>query len=176
MAGLLGKAVLILYCLHLNLRSSNNPELLPYSNTYDMFFLSRFESKYFLSEYNIKLTGECACLGDTLTYNCAVLGRFEGATVWSGTVFDCASNDVTLLHSAYRSDVGAFGMCNNGAIAAWSLGVENSYYTSQLYVRLTSDVVGKTIACINVLNLTTQVIQFSTTIENITGKYFMFIS
>ena len=101
--------------------------------------------------------------------------KFEGATVWRGTLFDCASNDITLLHSVFKSGSEAFGICNNGAIAAQSIGVENSYYTSQLYVRLTSDVIGKTIICINVLNLTSEVIQFSTTIENITGKYFIFI-
>ena len=129
----------------------------------------------FLCEYNVKLTGECACLGDTLTYNCAAFGRFEGATVWRGTAFDCATNEITLLHSVFKSGHGAFGTCNNGAIMAQSLGVENSYYTSQLNVRLTSDTVGKTVMCINVLNLTSAFIQFTTTIENTTGKYFIFM-
>ena len=55
-------------------------------------------------------------------------------------------------------------------------GVVDSYYTSQLNVTLTSDVIGKTIiTCINHLNLTSEVVQFSTTIKNTTGKYFMLI-
>ena len=104
-----------------------------------------------------------------------MLGRAGGATAWSGTAFDCPNNEIILLHSAFKSGHGAFGACNNEAIVAQNLGVENSYYTSQLNVRLTSDVVGKTITCLNVLNLTSEVVQFATTIENTTGNYFMYI-
>ena len=178
MAGLLRKTALILYCLriHLNLRPSNIPELMPYSNNIMFFFfiIVLKVSCHSLCKYNVKLTGECACLGDTLTYSCTVLGSAGGATVWSGTAFDCPTNEITLLHSVFKSGHRVYGVCNNGAIVAQRLGVENSYYTSQLNVRLTSDVVGKTVTCINVLNLTSDVVQFTTTIENTTGKYFMF--
>ena len=104
-----------------------------------------------------------------------MLGSVGGATVWSGTAFDCPNNEITLLHSVFKSGHRAFGICNNGAILAWSLQVVDSYYTSQLKVTLTSDVVGKTIMCINVFNLTSEVVHFATTIENTTGNYFTYI-
>ena len=56
---------------------------------------------------------------------------------------------------------------------AQSLGVEDSYYTSQLNVTVTSNMIGKTIICENALNLTNSVVQFSTTIKNITGIWFL---
>ena len=117
-------------------------------------------------------TNDCAGDGDTLTFNCTVLGSAGGATVWTGTAFDCPNNEITLLHSSYKSGRhGAFGSCNNGAIVAQSLGVEDSYYTSQLNVKVTTNnnMIGKTIICENALNLTNSVVQFSTTIKNITG-------
>ena len=104
-----------------------------------------------------------------------MLGSAGGATAWSGSAFDCPNNEITLLHSLFKSGHGAIGVCNNGAIVAQSLGVENSYYTSQLTVTLTSGVIGKTIMCINFLNLTSDVVQFATTIENTTGNYFTYI-
>ena len=84
-----------------------------------------------------------------------------------GTAFDCATNEITLLHSAYKSERGAFGMCNNRAIMARSLGAEDSYYISQVNVTLNSDFAGKTIMCVNILNLTSQMVQFSMTIPDI---------
>ena len=114
-------------------------------------------------------TNDCVCDGDTLIFNCTVLGRTGGATVWRGTAFDCVNTDITLLHSAYKPGRGAFGVCNNGAIVAQSLGVEDSYYTSQLNVTVNTNMTGKTIMCVNVLNLTSQAVWFSTTIKNITG-------
>ena len=87
-----------------------------------------------------------------------------------GTAFDCVNTDITLLHSAYKSEHGAFGVCNDGTIVAQSLGVEDSYYTSQLNVTVTSNMIGKTIMCVNVQNLTSQVVQFSTIINNQTGS------
>ena len=96
-----------------------------------------------------------------------VLGSAGGATVWMGTAFDCATNDITLLHSAYKSERGAFGECNYGAIMARSLGAEDNYYISQLNVSVNSDFTGKTIICVNILNLTSQMVQFSMTIPDI---------
>ena len=118
-------------------------------------------------------TNDCTGDGDTLTFNCTVLGSAEGGTVWMGTAVDCPTNELTLLHSSYKSRRGAFASCNNGAIVAQSLGVEDSYYTSQLNVTVTSNMIGKTIICENALNLTNSVVQFSTTIKNVTGMIFI---
>ena len=119
-------------------------------------------------------TIDCAGDGDTLTFNCTVLSSAGGATVWMGTALDCPYyNEITLLHSLYKSGRGAFGSCNDRAIVAQSLGVEDSYYTSQLNVTVTSNTIGKTIICENALNLTNSVVQFSTTIKNITGIIFI---
>ena len=43
--------------------------------------------------------------------------------------------------------MGDFGSCNNGAIAARSLGVQGRNYTSQLNITLTPYIAGKTIMC-----------------------------
>ena len=53
--------------------------------------------------------------------------------------------------------------CNDGAIMARSIGVEDSQYTSQLNVTVTDDMAGKTIICLTA-NASDQIIQFSTTI------------
>ena len=45
---------------------------------------------------------ECACLGDTLTYTCTILGVAGGATVWMGNAFvSCATDEITLLHPRF---------------------------------------------------------------------------
>ena len=118
-------------------------------------------------------TNDCVGNGDTVTFNCTVMGSAGGATVWRGSAFNCALNDITLFHSAYKSEHGAIGMCNNGAIMAQSLGVEDSYYTSQLNVNVSSNMIGKTIMCVNVLNLTSEMVHFLTTINNQTGKLWL---
>jgi hypothetical protein len=88
----------------------------------------------------------CVRPGDTLTYECTVMGGV--ATVWTGSGFHCtySNNDITLLHSRF-SNIGSVGNCNNGAIVARILYVEGNNYTSQLNVTVTLDTAGKTIRC-----------------------------
>ena len=105
----------------------------------------------------------CACIGDTLTYSCTVIGNLGGATVWTGTAFDCSSGEITLLHSSYGDDDGTFGVCNNGNIVARSLGVEGSNYSSQINVTVIPDIIGKTISCIN-YDGTNEITEFSKTV------------
>ena len=112
-----------------------------------------------------------ACAGDTLTYKYTVVGGIlGGATVWKGTAFDCPLNEIALLHSRFTSANGTFGVCNNGAIVARSLPVEgnNTTYTSQLNVTVTSDIAGETIMCVHD-NISSNIIQLSTVIPT-TGK------
>ena len=71
-----------------------------------------------------------------------------GTTIWTGSAFDCFSNEIPLRHSQF-SHTGTSGSCNNGAIVVRSLFVEGNNYTSQLNVTLTPDIAGKTIICVH---------------------------
>ena len=124
----------------------------------------------------IALSNECACPGDTLIYECTVVGVPNGATIWRGTAFECLSNEIALLHSRFVNGTLNFGICNNGAIVARSLSVEGNNYTSQLNVTVTPDTAAKTIICFNddPFNST---IQFSTVTPNFTtGNFHLVIN
>ena len=115
----------------------------------------------------------CVCLGDTLTYNCTVIGSLGGATIWRGSALSgCHPNDdeIVLLHSRFTmSNGGTFGVCNNGDIVGRSIGIEGSNYTSQLNVIVTPDIIQKTIMCIN--GATSETVQSFVTIMNTTGIF-----
>ena len=70
-----------------------------------------------------------------------------GATIWTGSAFNCAGNEITLIHYRFDDGRGTYGVCNNGTIVARSLSVEGNNYTSQLNVTITSDTAGSTIEC-----------------------------
>ena len=67
----------------------------------------------------------------------------------SGTTFDCNNthNEIVLLHNQYVPGVSR--MCSNGSIQAQSLRVnpENTTYTSQLNITVSSDMIGQNITC-----------------------------
>ena len=75
------------------------------------------------------------------------MGTNTGNTVWTGTAFECprSSNRTFLLHSRYAG--GTTKLCNNGDIVARSIQVDSNSYTSELTVRVTSELLGKTITC-----------------------------
>ena len=78
------------------------------------------------------------------------MGGPGGATVWRGTALNCTMSDheIVLLHSRFESNTGTLRICNNGAIVGRSLRVENnSSYTSQLNVTVSSDMIGESIEC-----------------------------
>ena len=77
-----------------------------------------------------------------MSYECTVTG--EGSTIWTGSAFNCAGNEIALIHRNGRE---TSGVCNNGAIVARSLSVEGNNYTSQLNVTVTPDTAGRTIEC-----------------------------
>ena len=89
----------------------------------------------------------CACPGEVLTYTCTVVGgaRDPEATIWGGSAFDCAGNEVILRHSNF--DVTQFGECNNGAIQGRSVGVNGMCFTSQLNVTVSAGLNNKTVMC-----------------------------
>ena len=95
----------------------------------------------------------CICSGDTVTYECTVVGDNGGITVWMGDFFRCPNGrrEIGLLHSDFISGQGggeySARICNNGNVVGRIVGAENGYYTSQLNVTLTSDIIGQSIAC-----------------------------
>ena len=81
-----------------------------------------------------------------------MIGTQFDSTLWSGSAFDCASNEITLQHSLYTDNntlsARAYGECNKGSIVAQILGIRNiNIYVSQLNVTVSDRVIGKTIEC-----------------------------
>ena len=98
----------------------------------------------------------CICPGYDMTFaECTVKGRSGrpgDATVWRGSAFDCSSanNEIALIHSLFgsKSSTVAAGECNSGSIHAHSVRVEGNCYTSQLYITVTTNMIGKTVECV----------------------------
>ena len=85
-----------------------------------------------------------------MIYQCTVCDDEFGATEWTGSLFDCAGNKITLRHSQFES--GTIGECNSGEVVARSTGVMNATngsrcYVSQLNFTTSSDHNNKTITC-----------------------------
>ena len=88
------------------------------------------------------------CPGYTLIYECTVIGEHFGATVWGGSAFSCQGlgDEIILLHHLFPES--ALGECNHGSMAGYSIRIDNgSYFTSQLNVTVSSDMIGKSITC-----------------------------
>ena len=71
--------------------------------------------------------------------------------MWKGSAFDCtkSDNEIVLLHSHFGSDEGTHRTCNNGSIIGEAIKVEENYYTSQLHVTVSPDMIGERIECAN---------------------------
>jgi hypothetical protein len=85
----------------------------------------------------------CACPGDTLTFDCTIMGG--GATIWRGSAFDCTSNEIVLRHANFVPRTSE--SCNGGNIVGESMGVSGICYSSRLIVTITSDLNGQTVGC-----------------------------
>ena len=91
-----------------------------------------------------------------MTYQCTICDddRYLGsATTWTGSLFDCAGNGVTLRHSQFES--GTVGECNNGEVIARSIEVMNAVngsrcYVSQLNFVTNMELNNKTVTCLHV--------------------------
>ena len=70
-----------------------------------------------------------------------------GTTVWQGSAFDCARNEILLRHSQFESQA-AIGECNNGAITGRGIRSLDNAFTSQLNVSVTTSLRGKTVQCV----------------------------
>jgi hypothetical protein len=100
---------------------------------------------------------EYACPGEVLTYECIATGGSNiGATIWTGTAFNCTSseNEITLLHVYINHTY----TCNDGTIVARMLSVEGNNYTSQLNVTVLPKTAGKTIECVQYDRYTTRLL------------------
>ena len=81
-------------------------------------------------------------------------------------------HEIVLLHSHFVSDTGTFKTCNNGAIVGRSFRVEdNSSYTSQLNVTVSSDMIGESIECVHTPSATDVIVVGSSVINVITGQF-----
>ena len=74
-------------------------------------------------------------------------------TEWRGTAFNCPldGNEILLRHSQFSEPGGTVKECNNGDIMARSMPVvEDNCYTSELSVKASSALNGRTIHCLSV--------------------------
>ena len=88
------------------------------------------------------------CLGDTLTFECTVIGG--ASTVWKGSIFECSTtnNEIPFLHNRFNSTtIATTKSCNDGAIVALGLDIEDNRYTSHLNVTINSNMTGKKVKC-----------------------------
>ena len=103
-------------------------------------------------------SNRCLCPGDSLTYECTIVGESGGSTVWMGSVLNCTGQEISLFHGDYESTKGAHDGCGGvvGQSVRSYVGVnttnDNSttvtLYTSRLTVPINSGTVGRTIECL----------------------------
>ena len=90
----------------------------------------------------------CICPGREVLYQCTVCG--PGATEFSGSLFNCAGDKITLRHQAHSPT----GECNGGAVTASIIDVfntsNNDCYLSQLNISMSAGMNNKTITCLHV--------------------------
>ena len=88
----------------------------------------------------------CICPGSEFTFECNIKG--PGATIWRASfINDCfGSGEIALIHNDRFNQNQT---CNDGAIIAKALGVNNNTYTSQLIINVTmaSLLNGRTVTC-----------------------------
>ena len=71
-----------------------------------------------------------------------------GATVWTGTAFDCpeTENQLTFVHIRDRF-TDTYKGCNGGAIRGRGLRIEENGYTSQVNIRVDRCMDGRSVEC-----------------------------
>ena len=99
----------------------------------------------FCARNELITTADCVCSGRNFTYECSVVGALF--TVWRGTVIS-AGCEITLFHSDFGIPGAARGVCNNGAVVGYNIGVENDCYTSNLDILVSPGLNGRTVECI----------------------------
>ena len=98
----------------------------------------------------------CICPGGVVTYECTVMSGFHGVTIFRGnpsSFFCCIGNsnclnEIVLHHAQFNNSIQS--ICNNGTVIGQSLSNDNNtYYTSQLNITVTSELIGDTIECVH---------------------------
>ena len=120
------------------------------------------------------------CYGRRKTYQCTVCG--PGATVWTGTLFECDNqNLITLRHREFKLGSSS-GACifNNRALIANSVGISfdancRECFVSELSFIPEDDFGNKTIRCLH-NNGTVENLVDETTVHVVTGKVSMSIT
>ena len=97
------------------------------------------------NQFESPANATCACSGEVLAYTCTVDGG--RATIWGGSAFDCAGNEIILHHNNFTNRTFESGECNNGSILGQSIGVNGTYYTSQLNITVSPGSNDKTVTC-----------------------------
>ena len=86
-----------------------------------------------------------------------------------GTVIS-AGCEVTLFHSNFEVPGTTRGVCNNGAVVGYNIGVENDdCYTSKLEILVSPGLNGRTVQCI-IDNVTTSTVINTSTLIITTSK------
>ena len=88
----------------------------------------------------------CICPGQQIVFECVTVGPAIQFTVWGGSALDCV-NGISLRHGLFRNSGYANATCNNGAILARIVSIENNRYTSQLIVNTSLILNGKSVTC-----------------------------
>lgn len=106
------------------------------------------------TDKNLTIIDECACPHQTWILECSVIALSEERSLtWTGSAFDCkqSNNEILLLPN---DDMSRPRTCNNGSIVAHSFRFESNTdintftYTSQLNVKINSNIAGKNITCL----------------------------
>ena len=110
------------------------------SDVHSPVFPNGFEGM--ASGNGLVVTNYCTCQEYNLVYECTVEG--EGATVWRGTAFGCpaTNNEIVLYHRTNFTEE-----CNNGMIVGHVIRTVNNHHTSQLTVRVSPEMNGRSIVC-----------------------------
>ena len=91
---------------------------------------------------------DCVCLGHKVTYECTVCGN--GATVWTGSLFDSSCSDIILRHRNFHPG-STSRICNNKTANATGVTIINGSwcFTSQLRFVINQDHINNTITCLH---------------------------
>ena len=80
-----------------------------------------------------------------MVYECTVTGGVF--TVWGGSAFQCAGNEITLPNSEFGAVPPPAAVCNNGQIIGRGISQQNNCYTSQLNITLGEELIGRNVMC-----------------------------
>ena len=94
------------------------------------------------------INAECVCPGELLSFMCTVIGTRSGATIWAGSAFNCAGNEISLRHESFFRSGGISKDCNRGAIVGKTVSAINeTCFTSELNVTVSTELNFTTVSC-----------------------------